>query len=330
MSHTTERGELRRALGLSAAQAGAALDAAWTVARARGPEGPRGTSALAALALSLGRNLGEARTIEAVALGAVFPSARERVALLQGLVLIAAIEGSVDPAAEGWILDAARELGVRSHWVDLLPALRRRRVWSIKRQLYARSPDGRRILARTWSEDGIAGMARALLFVVGVEQDRVLAARFRSLGSLPNGSFGRAFFDHIESRGLSFPGERGGVPEKMVHHDLMHVLNGYDTDAAGECELAAFYAAFADGDAFTFLMTALATFQLGLAVSPAIVEVTTGAFDPHRMIAAFLRGRRLRADVMGRWDYWPLLELDLAEARARLGVGAMETQDDSR
>ena len=119
---------------------------------------------------------------------------------------------------------------------------------------------------------------------------------------------------------MTFPGEKNGMPERMVHHDLMHVLNGYDTNPAGECELAAFYAAFADGDAFTFFVIVLATFHLGLRVSPAIVRPARGAFDPERAVAAFVRGRSVHVDVMGAWNYWELMPLPLSEARARLGL----------
>ena len=57
-----------------------------------------------------------------------------------------------------------------------------------------------------------------------------------------------------------------------------------------------FYAAFADGDAFTFFVIVLATFHLGLHVSPSIVTPSRGAFDPERAIAAFVQGRSLRVD----------------------------------
>ena len=124
--------------------------------------------------------------------------------------------------------------------------------------------------------------------------------------------------DHFRAKGITFPGEKNGIPERMVHHDLLHVLNGYDTDPAGECELGAFYCGFAEGEAFTFIMIVLATFQLGLRVSPAVVVPARGAFDPERALAAFLRGRAVRVDVMGKWDYWALMPLPIAEARAKL------------
>jgi len=108
------------------------------------------------------------------------------------------------------------------------------------------------------------------------------------------------------------------MPERMVHHDLMHVANGYDTDPAGECELAGFYAGCAGGDPFTFIVTVLATFHLGLSVSPAVVKPARGTFDPARVLAAYSRGRRVRVDVMGPWDYWALMPLSIDEARAAL------------
>ena len=201
-----------------------------------------------------------------------------------------------------------------------MPALRRRRVLAVKRALASRSPDARRVFRRIWHEEGLLGVARAVVFVLGLHRDPPLAARFHALADCPEGSFGRAVADHFHSRGITFPGEKNGMPERMVHHDLMHVLGGYDTDPAGECELAGFYAAFADGDAFTFFVTVLATFHLGLRVSPSIVKPARGAFDPERAVAAFVRGRSVRIDVMGAWNYWELMPLPICEARARLGL----------
>lgn len=250
----------------------------------------------------------------------MFPSETERRTLVDALVIPACIEGEVTRAKEIAVLAIAARLGVRSHWATLLPSLRRRRVLSVKRALASRSPDAQRLFRRIWQEEGVRGVLRAILFVLGLYRDAPLAARFHALVACPAGTFGHAVTEHFATRGLAFPGEKNGMPERMVHHDLLHVLTGYDTDPAGECELAAFYAAFADGDAFTFLVTVLATFHLGLRVSPAVVTPARGAFDPERALAAFLRGRQVRIDVMGAWDYWELTALPLPEARARLGI----------
>jgi hypothetical protein len=253
-------------------------------------------------------------------LAAIFTDEQERLGMAHALVIAACLGPEVTAEGEARVNAYADAMGVRSRWVRLLGPLRRRATFAVKRALIRSSPDARRLFTRTWQEEGVRGFGRALLFVLGVARDEALAKRFRALEQLPSDSFGAHFFHHVRSRGLTFPGEKGGMPERMVHHDLMHVLNGYDTDGAGECELAGFYAASSGGDAFTFIVIALAAFQLGLAVSPAAVTPTVGAFDPERVANAYLRGRSLQVDIMGPWDYWQLMPLSREEAARRIGI----------
>ncbi len=308
---------LALALGLSPLQSRAAWQAARDVVLSDGEPGERSRKLLAVLSGALAVTAHDPPADPA----SVFVTEKERRTLVDALVISACIEGDVSRARERAVLELAARLGVRSHWAELLPALRRRRVLAVKRALASRSPDARRVLARTWEEEGVVGLVRAVLFVLGLHRDVAMATRFRGLAICPEGSFGRAVADHFRTRGIAFPGEKNGMPERMVHHDLLHVLNGYDTDAAGECELAAFYAAFADGDAFTFLVIVLATFHLGLRVSPSVVVPARRAFDPERALAAFVRGRGVREDVMGPWNYWELMSLPIHEVRTRLGIG---------
>ena len=311
-------GSLARALGLSHEQAVVARDAVRVVALADGEPGAQTLRLVSVVAAALGVMPEEGPCV--VDIATAFPSESDRRTLDDALVIPACIEGEVTLARERAVLSFARRLGVRSHWAELLPALRGRRALAVKRALATRSPDARRLFRRVWQEEGVLGLFRAVVFVLGLHRDRALASRFHALAHCPKGSFGCAVVEHFRTRGITFPGEKNGLPERMVHHDLMHVLNGYDTDAAGECELAAFYAASADGDAFTFLVIVLATFHLGLRVSPAVVTPARGAFDPERVLAAFVRGRSLRVDIMGAWDYWELMPLSLCEARGRLGI----------
>lgn len=311
-----DRGELSRSLGLTAEQAAVGLGLASEVVSAGGGVGARGRALLGVLERALGVTPGE----RGGRVDVVFEAEHARARLVDALVVAACIEGEVSEAGERAVQAIERRLGVRSRWARLLPALRRGQVLAVKRALVASAPDGRRLLERTWREEGVRGLVRAVAFVLGHHRDDALAARFRGLAACPEGSLGRVVTEHFRARRLAFPGEAGGIPERMFHHDLMHVVNGYDTDPAGECELAGFYAGFAGGESFTFLVIALATFHLGLRVSPSVVEPARGAFDPARVAAAFVRGRGLRVDVMGRWDYWALMPLPLDEARARLGL----------
>jgi ubiquinone biosynthesis protein Coq4 len=57
------------------------------------------------------------------------------------------------------------------------------------------------------------------------------------LRSLPPGSFGRAWADHLDNAGLE-PLDYG--PRRQQLHDGLHVLTGYGTDPLGEGEVQAF------------------------------------------------------------------------------------------
>jgi len=38
------------------------------------------------------------------------------------------------------------------------------------------------------------------------------------------------------------------------------------------------------------------------------------------VLAAYLRGRRVRIDIMGPWDYWARMPLPIGVARDELGI----------
>jgi mono/diheme cytochrome c family protein len=324
LSRPSDTDTLRNVFGLSGEQARAALSAFESVVAADPGASPRSAELLRVAAATLEVPFAGGRTepVHAEQLAVLFPLPAQRRTLVDALIVAVCIEGEVHAGRRVVMEGLAAALGVRSPFVGMLRALAAGDVLAFKRGLVLRSPDARALFRRTWREEGMLGVLRALCFVLGLYRNAALASRFRSLSALPAGSFGRAVSEHFAARGLAFPGEAGGMPERMIHHDLMHVLNGYDTDPAGECEIAGFYCGFSEGEPFTFIMTALATFQLGLPVSPAVVKPTRGAFDPARVLAAFMRGKRLAVDVTGAWDYWSLMALPLPEARARLGLGA--------
>ncbi len=251
-----------------------------------------------------------------------FESPMARRILCDALIIPACIESELTVEAEAVVTRFADALGVKSHWVELLPALRKNQLWKIKQALFRRSPDAKRMFSRTWKEEGLWGIIRTFLIVSGFSSDNAKASRFRALEALPVGTLGRTYFEHCKAAGIPFPGEPKGMPDRMLHHDLLHIINDYSTQAEGECQLAGFYAAFVSGDAFTFMVTVLATFQLGLKVSPAVVMPTKGAFDPQKVVDSFLRGRRLSVDVMGEWNFWELMPLSILEVRQQLGLAA--------
>jgi hypothetical protein len=322
---------LKQVLKLNTKQCHAAFGAFRAIVEVEHDAGPAGANLLSVASTTLElagdwRALPKA-TVEEVA--QAFPDQAARHALVDALVIPACIEQKVSVAGEAEVLRFAKGLGVKSHWVSLLPAMRKNSVMAIKQRLARSSPDAKRLMSRTWNEEGLIGLLKMAAGVNGWWTDAEQSKRFRSLEQLPKHTFGRTFFDHSASRGIPFPGEKKGIPVRMLHHDLMHVVNNYDTSPAGECELAGFYAGSTTGDFFTFIVVVLATFQLGLSVSPEAVVPSKGAFDPQRVLAAFIRGRHLRVDVMGPWNFWEMFPLKLDEVQRRLGLMVTAAEDTS-
>ncbi len=313
---------------LTPSQAAIALGSIRTVIEAGGPVDEREAAFLSTCAQTL--ELGEPWTtyppVESASAGEPFSTPEARTGLIYALIVAACIDTHASPGSVAAVREFAAALAVKTRWIDVLVNASRRRVLPVKLGLARSSPDAARLFARIWQEEGLLGIWGALRFVLtNGTRDPALAWRFRQLGLLPEGTFGRMFWATMCERKLTFPGETGGVPERMVHHDLMHVINGYATDPAGECELGGFYAGFTSGEPFTFAMIVLTTFHLGLPVSPAVVLPAIGAFDTAKFIAAFERGRRLEVDVMGNWDYWSLMPLPVEQVRERLGIGDPHT-----
>ncbi len=189
-------------------------------------------------------------------------------------------------------------------------------------------PDARALMRKVWKDEGAVGLIRAFRSAQGKgPTNPLLAARYGALGELPEGTLGHAFFNHLRSRNLSLPGEQGGLPEPALHHDLMHVVCGCDTDARGEGRLAAIYAgmttrhAVAGADPFTFIMVALMTFQLGYKIGPSFVVPEKGVIDPAEMMALIQVGLSIPFCAMTEWGFQQDFAKPLAEVRARFGFG---------
>lgn len=171
---------------------------------------------------------------------------------------------------------------------------------------------------------GIAGLARGVLGASGLHEDKSLAQRYIALGALPPGTLGHTYFHHCRDHGFPLPGERRGFPEGGVYHDLSHVLAGYDTSPEGEIQVAAFIAGYKKVNPFYVLLVPVFLFGAGVNVTPAPQPHITGILaEPglaERFIAAVERGSQVNTDLSDGWNFWPLMEVPLAEVRRRLNI----------
>ena len=112
----------------------------------------------------------------------------------------------------------------------------------------------------------------------------------------------------------------GGIPEVGTHHDLTHVLTGYDTDPAGETQIAAFYAGYFKEDPFSFLFMVLVMFHVGVAIGPPMITAAKGQFDPEKVLRAMERGSKINVDLTDHWDYWSVMSEPIDAVRARYNI----------
>ncbi len=158
----------------------------------------------------------------------------------------------------------------------------------------------------------------------------LLAALERpQLERLPEGSFGRAYLEHIDRFGLD-PGklielgrqrsymavadadERWMGERSSLCHDLWHVLTGYGADSYGEAALLPFSLA-QNGGAANALLTLGASLRVLREVGPRWIPYAW---------TAWRRGRRAVCLQALPWEQ--LLSLPLAEVRRAAGIDPPE------
>ena len=255
------------------------------------------------------------------------PDADARRQFMHIVVLFELIVHPLPAAQERRTEEYGRALGIDPPLVNATRALTRRyyslayldlarHSWYVKRTLID-SVHGK-LFERFRSELG---------YLVGVS-DPAIARRWRALGELPEGTWGREVDSFYERNGFPRPGERHGIYELGAIHDWVHVLTGYSTNPVGEIDLFGFVAAnMADPDGFTMLAVTLGLFQTGTIthMHGKFVEIATvGALETPEAAESFADaiswGARCKRDVMGDVDVFAEAARPLVDVRRELGL----------
>lgn len=245
--------------------------------------------------------------------------ALERTRLLQGLIVMAMIDGDVDRTELAALRAFADALGIDEPRLSSLRQYAAGRWTLMQWDLARRSGVMRTTVDEAWAEEGWRGVYRVLGPTWGRAAEPEIAWRYKELGLLPEGTLGRVYWAHMTKRRFAFPGEPHGFAERLVKHDLAHVIGGYDTDPDGEVEAACFIAGFMRKDPFWEVFMLLMQFHLGVDVFHQH-DAAKGRFDVERAAAALGRGMRCKIDLYDRFDPWPHFARPLAEVRAELGI----------
>jgi hypothetical protein len=244
--------------------------------------------------------------------------------VVQAMLIGILADGEPSPACEARAGEFASALGVST------PALRTVRLLCEQHMLLFRLDFLRRSHFKDMFIDqyrhhgGFAGLAKGVLGLRGLYRDPDLAAHYDALGKLPADTLGFAYYHHCRDNGFGFPGEPNGLPEGAVYHDMTHVLAGYGITPAGETCVGGFTAGYKKVNPFYVLLVPALTFGTGVNVTPNPQPTLTGILAEPGVAAEFInaveRGSRVNTDLSTNWDFWPLMPLPLADARARLGI----------
>lgn len=242
----------------------------------------------------------------------------ERERIVQCMLLMAVMDG-VGARAEADLIETfADHLEVTDQRVHNFRQLAEGRIarmrFDLSRRGYAIEE-----LAQTIEEEGLRGVYKTFGPIVGLATDPDLARRYIAFGEYAEGTLGRAYFDFITKNDLKFPGEKAGVAERGLWHDMTHVLGGYPITPVGEACIVAFIAGYRKEDPFFWLFTIALQFQVGVKVSP-FSPGLVDRIDPRLFVLHHERGSKVKRDLSANWDIQANLGRPLEELRAELGI----------
>lgn len=258
--------------------------------------------------------------MKAIELAAKIKDPVARVRTIQAMEMMVIMDGRVDPAELAACELFARALNVDEPTLKNLRQITRGNMRRLQLDLLRRGPVAT-TAKEVFAKEGARGLWRFGTAAYGGAHDPDVAWRYKQLGLLPEGTLGHAYWRHMTERKLPFPGEHLGHPEELVRHDLTHVLAGYGTDVAGECENAAFVAGFLKHDAFGYLFMVAVHTHLDIAVFPSDASQAYLGMDPERVITALTRGLNVKRDLYDpAWDVWVDFPRPLADVRLELNI----------
>lgn len=251
-----------------------------------------------------------------------FPDPQLRRQLVQGLVVMSLIDGKASPQEADLVEQFAGALGVSAPEVKNLRHVLNREILQLRLDLVRRvwlRPKVKEI----WKTEGLQGLLKFALGMIGKYENVVLAARYQALEHYPAGSLGRAYWEYCRNNQFALPGEKGGAPEQILFHDCAHILSGYGTAPEGEVQVACFSAGFQRREPWLFVFFVLLQFHVGIRMTP-ITEARTGYFDPEKALIALQRGAAMNIDLNDGWDYWPVMREQVEDLRLRYNILPIE------
>jgi hypothetical protein len=255
----------------------------------------------------------ELRHVSFEKLASVVTEPHRRKRVVQLAIIMSLVEGQPGEVSSRAVQALARALDVPDQGVQVLDEVAHSRAMLVRFDMV------RRVQRFVRHNGGSSFLKVAATTLLGLNQDQEMAARYYALAKYPRGSLGRALFDHFYEHEFAMPGEKGGLPELMLFHDVGHVISGYGVEPHDEIKQAAFQAGFARTDGFVFLLFGILQFHLGLRITP-VAHGEHGHFNVPEVLQALARGAACKVDFSDHFDFFRHAAEPLDALRARWGV----------
>jgi hypothetical protein len=233
------------------------------------------------------------------------------------LAIMALVDGTLDHAKLGRVLEYARALDVEADYLtDLVEAASGHIDWAVA-DMNRRNFDS--ILSR--SSQGL-DPAVWIMPYGGDKADPGLVGRYEALATLPQNTFGKAIWDFDKKNGYAFPGDpKAPNASFATPHDATHVISGYDTSFRGEILVSTFTAGMHPINPMAgHILPVIFNGHLGVRLND-VATPATGGLDPDEFWHAWARGRDMTLDIFAPgWAVWDWVERDLDELRREWNV----------
>ena len=240
------------------------------------------------------------------------------------LVVMATVDGRIEAPAADLLRAHAVALGVEEPAVDDLEDVVHGELALARADFLRRN---RESITGEWVED--PSTYGAWIMPYEDDPDPGLAERYRSLGELPEGSFGRTFHAFYLDNGFAFAGEPGTANDAFTTpHDSAHVLSGYDTSVQGEVLVSSFTAGMHQDQALAgHILPVILSWHLGIPLTD-FAGAATGALDARKLWVAWSRRDAAAVDTFSpEWDFWAHAGRDLGDVRAEMAIPVLDPAD---
>ena len=235
------------------------------------------------------------------------------------MAILAMVDRAILPAKVAVVDAAAARLGVAENGLKVLRLASRGKFKSITLELMKRFVDW-------WSPSGKARFRDWMSFLWWMlpmlhgektnRKNRELVAKYKALGELPPGTFGRTLIDFYTTYEINLPGQPKSVPWAM--HEVYHVLSEYGVSLPSELWLTAFIGGTQEETALDQIMFGLLSYHAGKQIVLGVIS--EGVFAPEDYFRAMARGASINVDLVNGWDLFAVAEVPIAELRARYNI----------